>query len=79
MPPPPQLKHPKQKKKNNAQNYLKYSSASFQAAVTILAAIWGGHQLDAYFSFEKPVLTALMAIIAVAVSVYILVRQFLKK
>lgn len=62
-------------KKDSRQNYVRYSSVGIQAAITILIGVFGGLKLDSYFEFEKPILTAILSIVAVFVAMYFLIKE----
>jgi hypothetical protein len=63
---------------DNLKAIAKYSGIAFQmGAITFLGA-WGGTRLDAYFGFEKNILTAILTILAVVLAVYLSIKDFLK-
>jgi len=55
--------------------YIKYSSLAFEMGIIIFAGAYGGRWLDKKFNLEKPILTAILALIAVFCSLYLLIKQ----
>ena len=74
---PHQENHKKQKseKKTNANIALKYSGMAFQMAVIMIAGIYLGKYLDKHFENESNILTALCAILSVAVALYLTLKD----
>lgn len=52
------------KRKTSDNPYMKYSGMAMQLFFLILIAVWVGKKLDAYFLLEKPLITALLAVLA---------------
>lgn len=70
--------NPKQEKKP-LNDYAKYSGIAFKMMTICLAGVFGGIKLDAYFETEKPFFTIFLSIAAVALSIYAVVVDLLKK
>ena len=51
------MEEDKGKIKKKIDPYMKYAGLGTQMAVMFFIGIWGGKKLDAYFNFEKPILT----------------------
>jgi len=60
---------------NNFQKYLKYSSLVFEMGIIIGAGAYFGSWLDKKFNLEKPVLTAVLAVIGVLCSMFLLIKR----
>lgn len=73
----PQLMKNK-KQKNSLNNYAKYSGIAFQMLAIILIGVFGGMKLDDFLSFEFPVFTLVLTVVAVAFSIYFTIRDLLK-
>lgn len=65
------------KKKKNPNEVLKYSGMGFQLLIILGIAVYIGQKLDAQFSYEKPYLTALCALIALPVALYSVLKDLL--
>lgn len=66
------------KKKRSLDNYAKYSSIGFQMLAIILAGVFGGLKLDQWLHLKIPVFTVVLSILAVILSIYYAVKDFLK-
>jgi len=66
------------KQKNSLNNYAKYSGIAFQMLAIILIGVFGGMKLDDFLSFEFPVFTLVLTVVAVAFSIYFTIRDLLK-
>jgi F0F1-type ATP synthase assembly protein I len=67
-----------QKQKNNSEglkSYARYSSIVIEMLVIIGGGTWGGHLLDEKSSREFPLFTLLFSLIAVAIALFIVIRQ----
>lgn len=63
------------KKKKPLDNYIKYSSYSFQMALTIFIFMFIGKNIDNYLNTEKPYFTAFFSILGVIFSLYHLIKN----
>jgi len=61
-----------------SKNFLQYSGMAFQLGATIFLGAWGGTRLDAYFGFEKHILTGVLTILSVVVAVYFAIKDLIK-
>ena len=66
-------------KKNPLKSYAKYSSIAFQMLVIILLGVYGGIKLDEHLEMKFPVFTVVFAVISVILSIYYVIKDFLKK
>ena len=71
------MKQPKQK--NPYSNYIKYSNLAFQIMGVFLMGVFGGYKLDTLTSFSFPLFTLLFSLIAIAIVIYISIKDFIKK
>jgi F0F1-type ATP synthase assembly protein I len=69
------LKSPKKSQENKLAQAAKYSGLAFEMIFIILAGVFGGIQLDELFN-TSPILTALLALFAVFVAIYLAVKDF---
>ncbi|HOI32218.1 MAG: AtpZ/AtpI family protein [Bacteroidales bacterium] len=71
------------KNKNKPTDYLnayaRYSSLAFQMLFIILAGVFGGLKLDEWLQWRFPVFTVVLSLLAVVLSIYYAVKDFLKK
>ncbi len=66
-------------KKKQLNSYARYSSIAFQMLVIILLGVWGGVKLDEWIDTGFPVFTVLLSIISVALAIYSVTKDLLKK
>jgi F0F1-type ATP synthase assembly protein I len=64
--------------RKNLNDYARYSSMAVQMLVIILAGVFAGYKLD-YWFHTKPVLTVVLSIGSVALSIYFVTRDLLRK
>ncbi len=69
----------KNKKDSPLKFYAKYSSLAFQMIVIILAGAFGGKALDNWLSWEFPVFTLSLTILAVVISTIYGMRELFKQ
>lgn len=62
----------------NKNNWAKYANIGFQMAITIGLGVWLGTWLDKKFPNENSLFTLLMALLAIFVSLYYVIRQLPK-
>lgn len=67
------------KKKKSFDNYVKYSGIGFQMLAVIAAGVFGGYHLDRHVGNKMPVFLILFSTISVGLSIYIAIKDFLKK
>ena len=69
------------KKNNNRKffNYAKYSGIAFQFAALIGLGFYGGSRLDKYLELQKPIFTAVFALLGVIIGIYFAIKDFIKK
>jgi len=64
-----------QDKAKFSNSYIKYTSISFQMLAIILVFSFVGNQIDIYMNIEKPFITALFAILGIALALYIAIKK----
>lgn len=69
----------KDQKKKQLSNYGKYSSIAFQMLAIILLGVWGGVKLDEWLKLSFPVFTIVLSLFSVALAIYSVVKDLLKK
>ena len=70
---------PDQEPVKKVNNYLKYSSMGFQMVGALLVGILIGRWLDRMLETPKPYFTATLALVFTSASIYLVLRDFLKK
>ena len=75
-------KQPTQKKpKTNPSplnNYARYSGLAFQMIAIILVGVFGGIKLDEIITWEFPVFTLVLTLLAVVASMYYAVKDLIR-
>jgi hypothetical protein len=67
-----------QKNKNPLSEYAKYSTIGFQMLVIILIGVFGGMKLDEIITgLEFPLFTLLLSVIAIGLSIYYAIKDFI--
>ncbi|MDR0970617.1 MAG: AtpZ/AtpI family protein [Lentimicrobiaceae bacterium] len=69
----------KNKPTDSLHNYVKYSSLGIQMLVIILLGVFGGRWIDHALALQKPVFTAILALISVFFAIYYAIKDFLKQ
>jgi len=59
------------------KTYAKYTGMGFQMLIIILIFTWAGSRLDERSANEKPVYTAILAILGVFVGLYTALKDFI--
>ena len=74
-------KSPKKKdlQKQQLSNYARYSGMVFQMGVIIFVGVFGGMKLDEKIRWEFPLFTLILSLFSVAASLYVVLKDFLKK
>jgi F0F1-type ATP synthase assembly protein I len=68
-----------EKRKKQTTSIAKYSGLAFQMIAIILLVLYGGIRLDDYLQKEFPLFTFIGAISGVILSLYFVLKDFLKK
>ncbi|HKG06578.1 MAG TPA: AtpZ/AtpI family protein [Pedobacter sp.] len=71
------MKDPNEKKQQ-VNNFAKYSAISFQMLATIGLFTFAGYKLDEYKQSRVPVFTAILSLVGVIISLYQVVKQLNK-
>ena len=66
------------KNKERLNSYVKYSGIAFQMIAIILIGVFGGMKLDKWLKTDKPVFTAILAVLAVFLSIYYSIKDLLR-
>lgn len=69
----------KEKKTSPLKFYAKYSSLTFQMIAIILAGAFGGRAIDAKLTYEFPIFTVVLTILAVIIATIYGMRELFKK
>jgi hypothetical protein len=67
------------KRKKSFDNYVRYSGIGFQMLAIIAAGVFGGYKLDMLAGNKFPVFLILLSFFSVALSIYVAIKDFLKK
>jgi hypothetical protein len=65
--------------RSGASDYIRYTGLGFQMLAVIGLFTWAGIKLDEKWSLEKPLFTALLAMIGVIIGIYSALKDFIKK
>ena len=74
-----------EKRENNSEHrsglsdYVRYTGMGFQMLAVIGLFTWAGIKLDEKWSLEKPLFTAIMAMIGVIIGIYSALKDFIQK
>lgn len=66
------------RKWGNAYQYMKYAGLAFQIGGTIIIFTLIGKQLDAYLQMERPIFTAVLALLGTVGGMYVGLKDLLK-
>ena len=69
---------PDRKPQKPLSAYAKYSSLGVQMAVIIGGGCYGGHKLDEYYQNKTPVFTIVLSLVAIAIAMYIVLKDLIK-
>ena len=64
--------------RKNLNDYARYSGMAFQMLAIILLGVFAGYKADMWLG-TKPILTVILSIISVALSIYFVTRDLLRK
>ena len=64
--------------RKNLNDYARYSSIAIQMLVIILAGVFAGFKLDQWLH-TRPILTVILSIVSVALSIYVVTKDLLRK
>lgn len=62
-------------RKDNLNQYIRFSSVAIQMGVIITAGALGGNWLDDYFGFETPILTIILSLLAIGIALYLVIKE----
>ncbi len=66
-------------KKEQLKGYTWFSGIAFQMLAIILVGVFGGIKLDKLLALKFPVFTIVLTLISVALSMYVIIKETLKK
>ena len=75
----PTPNHKPQESKKQANQALKYSGMGIQLAIAIFLGAMIGKRLDAYMQTEKPIWTALLAVVFMGAMMYVILKDLMRK
>ena len=64
--------------RKNLNDYARYSGMAFQMLAIILSGVLAGFKLDQWLH-SKPILTIVLSVVSVALSIYFVTRDLLRK
>jgi hypothetical protein len=76
---PDQNKPGENKKPDEKDNYMKYSSAGFQIVAPVILGVLVGLWLDKHFNRTDALWTIILSSVMIVVALYQFIKQFLKK
>ncbi|MES2836038.1 MAG: AtpZ/AtpI family protein [Bacteroidota bacterium] len=65
--------------KKQPNNFIKYSSMAIQMLAVIGGSVWLGDYLDEKNNTTKPYYTMVLSLIGIFVSIYLTLKDFIKK
>lgn len=66
-------------KKNNLNNYAKYSGIAMQMLVIILLGVFGGVKIDEWLNLSIPIFTVVLSLLSVVIAIYTVTKDLIKK
>jgi F0F1-type ATP synthase assembly protein I len=64
--------------RKSLNDYARYSGMTFQMLAIILSGVFAGYKLDQWLK-TKPVLIVIFSIVSVAISIYFVTKDLLRK
>jgi F0F1-type ATP synthase assembly protein I len=71
-------KQPLKQQQKPLNAYAKYSSLGIQMGLIIGGGSYGGFKLDEHYVNKTPVFTIILSLLSIALSMYILLKDFIK-
>jgi len=68
-----------EKRKNQLNDYVRYSSLAIQMLAIILLGTWGGIKLDSLLDLSLPIFTIFLSLASVALAIYFAIKDFINK
>jgi ATP synthase protein I len=70
---------PSSSKKKQPNTYARYSGIAFQMIIIVIAGVYAGIWLDEKLNLKKPIFTLVLSFLSVILSMYSVIREFLKE
>jgi len=70
---------PDKKEIKNKSDLVKYAGMGTQMIAIMLLFAFGGHKLDQWLEFKVPILTIVLSLTGVAVAMYLVLKDLIKK
>ena len=64
--------------RKNLNDYARYSGIAIQMLVIILVGVFAGYRLDLWLH-TRPFLTVILSVVSVALSIYLVTKDLLRK
>jgi F0F1-type ATP synthase assembly protein I len=64
--------------RKNLNDYARYSGMAFQMLAIILLGVFAGFKIDQWLG-TRPVLTVILSLLSVALSIYLVTKDLLRK
>ena len=64
--------------RKNLNDYARYSSIAIQMLAIILVGVFAGFELDKWLH-TKPILTVILSVVSVALSIYFITKDLLRR
>ena len=64
--------------RKSLNDYARYSSMAIQMLAIILAGVFAGYKLDQWLH-TKPILTVILSIVSVALSIYFVTKDLMRR
>ncbi len=66
---------PQHSKKNQLNEYARFSAMGLQMGIIIFLFLWGGQKLDQYLKFQFPVFTVISSFLGIGSALYFVIRN----
>lgn len=66
---------PQRSKKNQLNEYARFSAMGLQMGIIIFLFVWGGQNLDQYLKFRFPVFTVMGSFLGIGSALYFVIRN----
>lgn len=66
---------PQRSKKNQLNDYARFSAMGLQMGIIIFLFVWSGQKLDQYLKFQFPVFTVAGSFLGIGAALYFVIRN----